>query len=305
LLCSLKTVAETTHWPLVYCLKTHNVMVTYLVTKTGTDVNAFNRRGFTPLDVVEKDVSNSGALLLIPTLRNAGAKNINNTVSGRSIENFFRAPSWWSKKPLDSPPKTHHKRKRHTHRREKQLQLHNEGILNARNTVTLVAVLIATVTSAAGINPPGGVYQEGVLMGKAIMGKTTPFKIFMICNNVALFPSIAIVIVLVSVIPFRRKTMVKLLAVTHKIMWEGKGSYWMLVLVVSIGAGSLLSISMGLGVILVQHWLRKWEWRREREKRKETPNSSVSSQLHNTRKRSPHSTNSDVDSSESQGFIVY
>ncbi|KAI3845656.1 hypothetical protein MKX03_006636 [Papaver bracteatum] len=226
----------------------------------------------TPLDVVEKDVSNSSALLLIPILKEAGAKNsdelptkspeirrVNNTVSARSIQKIFREPTWC------------------------------------------------------------------VLMGKAIMGKTTPFKIFMFCNNVALFSSIGILIVLVSVIHFHRKTMMKLLVVTHKIMWasasfmeaayiaaafvitrKGKGSNWMLVTVVSIGTGSLLSVSMGLGVILVQHWLRKWEWRREREKRKEIPNCSVSSQLRNTRKlRCSHSTNSDVDSSESHGFIVY
>lgn len=107
----------------------------------------------------------------------------------------------------------------------------------------------------------------------------------MVCNNVALFLSLGIVIFLVSIIPFRRKSMMKLLAVTHKLMWvstsfmaaayiaatwtilpRGKGSVWVLVAVVSIGGGCTMAIFTGLAVLLARHLLRKWEWRKKRQR---------------------------------------
>ncbi|KAF2304440.1 hypothetical protein GH714_031485 [Hevea brasiliensis] len=239
-------------------------MVIYLL-KLNAEVNAINRKGQTALDVVESDVSNSGALQILPAIQDAGGKRgdqlppsysteLKQIIAPESVNNP-NVPSSSPKKVLDSP---NHHRRNQRRSREKQREVQSEGLRNARNTITVVAVLIATVTFAAGINPPGGFNQT---TGKIITGKHTSFKVFVVCNVVALFSSLGIVILLVSIIPFRRKSMMKLLAVTHKIMWvstsfmaaaylaamwttlpHGRGAVWLLVSVVAIGGGCTMAI---------------------------------------------------------------
>ncbi|CAK7353236.1 unnamed protein product [Dovyalis caffra] len=304
-----------------------STMVIYLL-KLGADVNAINRRGQTALDVVESDVSNSGALLILPALHDAGGRRSDQLPpSSLELQLIEQEKSLPSSSPKRMPEYTtkHHRRSQHR-RREKQLELQTEGLRNARNTITVVAVLIATVTFAAGINPPGGFRQE---TGESIMGRHTSFKVFVVCNIVALFLSLGIVVFLVSIVPFQRKSMMKLLAVTHKVMWlstsfmaaayiaamwatlphrPGRGMKWVFVAIVAIGGGCTMAIFVGLGVMLAKHWLRKWEWRRRKEKRKnESPTSSVSrvEELGMMRKGSHDSSNSDVDSSDKGGYHLY
>ncbi|KAJ8751153.1 hypothetical protein K2173_016334 [Erythroxylum novogranatense] len=304
-----------------------STMVIYLL-KLGVNVNAINRKGQTALDIVESDVSNSGALLILPALQNSGGKRCDQLPPG-SQEIHLTEQEKTSYQPSPSPKKTaqspgrHNNRRSHRRRREKQLENQNEGLRNARNTITVVAVLIATVTFAAGINPPGGFDQQ---RGRSIMARHTSFKVFMVCNIVALFLSLGIVIFLVSIIPFRRKSLMKLLVVTHKVMWvsvsfmaaayiaamwtivpQGKSMAWTLVIVVAVGGGCTMAIFVGLGVLLTKHWIRKWEWRRSKRKN-DSPTSSISrvEELQTMKRGIGDSTsNSDVDSSDQGGYHLY
>lgn len=303
-------------------------MVTYLL-KSGVDVNAINRRGYTALDVVESDGSHSSGLQIVPALLEAGAKTCEQLppTSRDTIKEVVRPISTthspYSKR-VDSATHRHRHRK-HSHRRSKQIELQNEGLRNARNTITIVAVLIATVTFSAGINPPGGFSQE---TGKAKIGSKQPFKVFVLCNIMALFLSLGIVNVLVSVIPFRRKSMMNLLVATHKIMWvatifmasayiaatwailpHDQGSRWLMIELILVGVGCTLVVLLGLSILLGKQWSRKREWRRRKEKKMKdgTPNSSVNSrvgEMHFVMNAHESSSNSDVDSSD-HGYQVY
>nr|GMD93619.1 ankyrin repeat-containing protein At5g02620-like [Ipomoea batatas] len=301
------------------------VMLIYLL-KLGVEVNALNRKGYTALDVVEADASNSGALAIIPALQEAGAKRcdqlspifqdiqqVPDTPSQKSPQNI----SWWP----------NHKSHLHdaARRRAKQLELQSEGLRNARKTITVVAVLIATVTFAAGVNPPGGFNQE---TGKALRGHATDFRVFLICNIVALFLSLGIVNVHVSIIPFKRKSMMSLMVATHKVLWAstmfmaaayisaiwtimpaGKGTRLVLAEVVTIGGGFTMVVFCGLGWLLIRHWFRKHKWRKTRTKKLKngSPNSSVS-RVEEMKVLGKHSmetsSNSDVESSD-QGYHLY
>ncbi|KAL1198545.1 Ankyrin repeat-containing protein [Cardamine amara subsp. amara] len=173
--------------------------------------------------------------------------------------------------------------------RIKENEMHSEALQNARNTITVVAVLIASVTFTCGLNPPGGVYQDGHFIGKATAGGTVAFKVFSVSNSIALFTSICIVILLLSIIPFRTKSLKKFLVITHKMIWlaviamatayvaaawvilpHSRGNKWVLNATLIIACVMLGGMFISLWFKLANHMKSKRKLRTRNLSRKDT-----------------------------------
>ncbi|KAL2344995.1 hypothetical protein Fmac_006280 [Flemingia macrophylla] len=94
-------------------------------------------------------------------------------------------------------------------------KLHRAGINNAANSVTVVAVLFAAVAFAAIFTVPGGDNQKGV----AVMVHTLSFQAFFISNAIALFTSLAVVVIQITLVRGELKTERKVVEVINKMMW--------------------------------------------------------------------------------------
>ncbi|URE11903.1 Ankyrin repeat [Musa troglodytarum] len=94
-------------------------------------------------------------------------------------------------------------------------KLHREGINNATNSVTVVAVLFATVAFAAIFTVPGGSEDDGM----AVAVHSAAFRVFFIFNAVALFTSLAVVVVQITLVRRETKSERRVVEVINKLMW--------------------------------------------------------------------------------------
>lgn len=191
-----------------------------LLSAEGIDVNAINKAGETALDIAEKSTNEE----LAPILREAGA------VTAKDHENPPSAAIQLKQTVSDIKHEVHSQlqQTRQTRMRVQKIarkleKLHISGLNNAINSATVVAVLIATVAFAAIFTVPGQYVEddknEALSAGQAYIARKSAFIIFLICDSVALFIALAVVVVQTSVVVIEQKAKKQLVFVINKLMW--------------------------------------------------------------------------------------
>ncbi|KAL8030524.1 hypothetical protein ABFX02_14G291400 [Erythranthe guttata] len=194
-------------------------IVQCLISTEGIDVNTPNSAGETPLDLADK----FGTPELVATLKEVGATHSKDFGKPQNAAKQLKQTVSDIKHDVQSQlQQTRQTGFRVRKIAKKVKKLHIEGLNNAINSATVVAVLIATVAFAAIFTVPGQYVEEktnGFSLGEAHIANNAAFIIFILFDSVALFISLAVVVVQTSLVVIEQKAKQQLMFVINKLMW--------------------------------------------------------------------------------------
>ncbi|KAJ3681409.1 hypothetical protein LUZ60_015898 [Juncus effusus] len=248
-------------------------MVKTLLTVEGIDVNSSNKSGETALALSEK----SGTEEISSLLRAAGgsltSKDQNTPHPPNSAKHLKQTVS-----DIKHDVQSQLKQTRQTEFRVQKIKnrlkkLHIGGLNNAINSNTVVAVLIATVAFAAIFTVPGQFVEAPTAdytLGQAYVADNAAFIIFLVFDSLALFISLAVVVVQTSLIVVEQKAKELMVFVMNKLMWlaclfisgsfisltyvvVGKDDMWLAWCTMAIGAVTMLTTLGSMCYCIVSH----------------------------------------------------
>lgn len=188
-------------------------IVNVLLLLPDAHVNALTRDHKTALDIAENLPLSEDTAEIRECLSRHGAVRANDLNQPRDE---LRKTVTEIKKSVHTQLEQTRKTNKNVHGIAKEIRkLHRQGINNATNSVTVVAVLFATVAFAAIFTVPGGDDNSGL----AVAVHTASFKIFFVFNAVALFTSLAVVVVQITLVRGETKSERRVVGVINKLMW--------------------------------------------------------------------------------------
>ncbi|KAJ6827946.1 ankyrin repeat-containing protein-like [Iris pallida] len=200
--------------------KGRSEIIKMLLELQETDKNSINRSSETALDTAER-IGNSAIVTILTEHGVQKARDIKPPNPAREL-----------KQTVSDIKHGVHSQLKHTRQTRKRVQgiakrlrkLHAEGLNNAINSTTVVAVLIATVAFAAIFTVPGQYIDAealtpGFSLGEAYVAPKASFMIFLIFDSVALFISLAVVVVQTSVVVVESKAKKQMMVIINKLMW--------------------------------------------------------------------------------------
>uniref|UniRef100_A0A6N2MTF6 PGG domain-containing protein n=1 Tax=Salix viminalis TaxID=40686 RepID=A0A6N2MTF6_SALVM len=203
--------------------KGRDQIVRKLLEQKGIDKTIVNRSRETPFDTAEKNGQKGIASIL----------EENGVLSAKSMKPTPKTANRELKQTVSDIRHGVHNQIETTRLTRKRVQgiakrlnkMQGEGLNNAINSTTVVAVLIATVAFAAIFQLPGQFVDHpdnlapGQSAGEAKIAPRPEFMIFIIFDSIALFISLAVVVVQTSIVVIERKAKKQLMSVINKLMW--------------------------------------------------------------------------------------
>ncbi|XP_074580936.1 ankyrin repeat-containing protein At5g02620-like [Curcuma longa] len=197
-------------------------IVQTLLQVEGIEVNAVNKAGETALSIAEKLANEDIAADIAAILREFGAVIAKEPANTATAAKQLKKTVSDIKHDVQSQLKQTRQTEMKVQKIKKRLKkLHLGGLNNAINSNTVVAVLIATVAFAAIFQLPGSFVSddEGYTPGQAYIAENAAFIIFLISDSLALFISLAVVVVQTSLIVVEQNAKMRMVFVMNKLMW--------------------------------------------------------------------------------------
>ncbi|KAM1094582.1 hypothetical protein EV1_009629 [Malus domestica] len=251
--------------------KGHAQIVQTLLSHKGVAKTIINRSGESVFDTAEK----SGHTKIATILAEHGIQG------AKSMKLPTMNPNRELKQTVSEIKHEVHDQLKQTRQTRKQVhgmvkrlsKMHLEGLNNAINSTTVVAVLIATVAFAAIFTVPGQYpdpekpLPRGFSPGEANIAPKPEFLVFFIFDSFALFISLAVVVVQTSIVVVEREAKEKMMSIINKLMWMacvmisvsflalsyiivGKEEKWLAIGVTAIG-----TVIMGMTLGTMCYWM--------------------------------------------------
>lgn len=239
-------------------------IVQCLLRYESVEVNAINNQNEASLDLAEKIPYGESQLDIMETLTEAGAKNARNIGRIDEASELRRTVSDIKHDVQDQLIQNAKTNRRVSGIAKELKKLHREAVQNTINSVTVVATLVASIAFVAIFNLPGQYLQDGPEVGKSYIAGKTGFRVFCLLNATALFLSLAVVVVQITLVAWETDAQKQVVQVVNKLMWAaclstggaflsisfvvvGGGSSWMAITVTLIGGpimiGTLVMMS--------------------------------------------------------------
>ncbi|KAI3524057.1 hypothetical protein L1887_02677 [Cichorium endivia] len=189
-------------------------IIKFLLHSTSIQVNASNTNGESPMDILVQGPRDLIYQQILQSLMRAGAveAKMGNLIrqTPQNLDNNF---GYYNRKHASS-----------SHLKE-SLTNSEDWLDRKRNSLMVVASLIATMAFQAGTNPPSGVWQDTSTTdplhkaGYAIMmfNHSTLYQVFLVCNTVGFVSTLSIILLLISGLPFLKHRV--FLWILMVIMW--------------------------------------------------------------------------------------
>ena len=172
------------------------------------------------MDLADKLIYGESALEIKEFLEEAGAKLARHVGQMDAAMELKRTVSD-IKHEVHSQLKENEQTRRRVSGIAKELKkLHREAVQNTTNSITLVAVLFASIAFLAIFNLPGQYFnEEGSDVGKAHIADNVAFRVFCLLNATSLFISLAVVVVQITLVAWDTRAQKQVVSVVNKLMW--------------------------------------------------------------------------------------